>query len=53
MPDVVVFAQNVEHVSKVASLCNQNKVPLVAFGLGTGLEGGINALKVCWRLCRI
>ena len=46
MPDVVVFAQSVEHVSQVAALCNKHVVPLIPFGTGTGLEGGINALKV-------
>ncbi|KAK7114731.1 probable D-lactate dehydrogenase, mitochondrial isoform X1 [Littorina saxatilis] len=45
LPDAVVFAQSVEHVSKVAKLCNDNVVPLIPFGSGTGLEGGINALK--------
>ncbi|XP_059146329.1 probable D-lactate dehydrogenase, mitochondrial [Physella acuta] len=45
MPDVVVFAESVEHVSKVLKLCNDNKVPVVPFGSGTGLEGGVNALQ--------
>ncbi|KAK7498890.1 hypothetical protein BaRGS_00009982 [Batillaria attramentaria] len=45
MPDVVVFAQSVDHVSKVVKLCNDTGVPLIPFGSGTGLEGGINALK--------
>ncbi|KAK0041448.1 D-lactate dehydrogenase mitochondrial [Biomphalaria pfeifferi] len=44
-PDVVVFAESVEQVSKVAKLCNENKVPLIPFGSGTGLEGGVNALS--------
>ncbi|XP_025115448.1 probable D-lactate dehydrogenase, mitochondrial isoform X2 [Pomacea canaliculata] len=43
LPDAVVFAQSVDHVSKVAKLCNDNGVPLIPFGSGTGLEGGINA----------
>lgn len=46
LPDIVAFAENVEHVSRVASLCNENGVPLIPFGSGTGLEGGVNALKV-------
>lgn len=52
MPDVVVFANSVEEVSKVAQLCNKHKVPLIPFGSGTGLEGGINAIKggVCLDL---
>ncbi|WAR12916.1 LDHD-like protein [Mya arenaria] len=44
-PDIVAFAESVEHVSKVASLCNEHGVPLIPFGSGTGLEGGVNALK--------
>lgn len=45
-PDIVAFAENVEHVSRVAKLCNENGVPLIPFGSGTGLEGGVNALQV-------
>ncbi|GFS20019.1 lactate dehydrogenase D [Elysia marginata] len=45
MPDVVVFAESVDHVSKVSKLCNDTKVPLIPFGSGTGLEGGVNALQ--------
>ena len=33
-------------MSRVASLCNENGVPLIPFGSGTGLEGGVNASKV-------
>ncbi|KAL8618070.1 hypothetical protein ACOMHN_044640 [Nucella lapillus] len=44
LPDVVVFAQSVDHVSHVAKLCNQHCIPLVPFGTGTGLEGGVNPL---------
>ncbi|XP_076448799.1 putative D-lactate dehydrogenase, mitochondrial [Babylonia areolata] len=45
LPDVVVFAQSVDHVSEVARFCNTHKVPLIPFGSGTGLEGGVNAIK--------
>ena len=45
-PDVVAFAESVDHVSQVARLCNDNGVPLIPFGSGTGLEGGINAIQV-------
>ncbi|KAL4235278.1 hypothetical protein ACF0H5_006916 [Mactra antiquata] len=44
-PDVVAFAESVDHVSQVAKLCNDNGVPLIPFGSGTGLEGGINASR--------
>lgn len=48
-PQVVAFAESVEQVSGVARLCNEHRVPLIPFGSGTGLEGGINAIKVLYR----
>lgn len=48
-PQVVAFAESVEQVSGVAQLCNEHRVPLIPFGSGTGLEGGINAIKVWYR----
>ncbi|KAL5021434.1 hypothetical protein ScPMuIL_000589 [Solemya velum] len=45
MPGVVVFAQSTEHVSQIAKLCNDNEIPLIPFGTGTGLEGGVVATK--------
>ncbi|XP_005108354.1 probable D-lactate dehydrogenase, mitochondrial [Aplysia californica] len=45
LPDVVVFAESVQHVSEVSKLCNDNVVSLIPFGSGTGLEGGVNALE--------
>lgn len=47
-PQVVAFAESVEQVSGVARLCNEHRVPLIPFGSGTGLEGGINAIKVLY-----
>ncbi|KAK3085218.1 hypothetical protein FSP39_000122 [Pinctada imbricata] len=44
-PEVVAFASSVDEVSAVARLCNEKRVPLIPFGSGTGLEGGINAIK--------
>ena len=37
----VVFPETNEEVSKVLSLCNKYKVPVVPFGTGTSLEGNV------------
>ena len=42
----MAFASSVDQVSGVARLCSDNGVPLIPFGSGTGLEGGVNAIKV-------
>ena len=44
--DVVVWPESTEQVSAVATLCYGNGVPMVPFGTGTGLEGGVNAMEV-------
>ena len=44
--DLVVWPENKEQVSEVAKLCNDNCIPLIPFGSGTGLEGGVVAKKV-------
>ena len=44
--DLVVWANNKEQVSQVARLCNDHVIPLIPFGSGTGLEGGVVAVKV-------
>ena len=44
-PDVVVFAQSTEEVSKIVKICARHKVPLIPFGSGTGLEGNVVALR--------
>ena len=37
----VVFPETNEEVSKILSLCNENKIPVVPFGTGTSLEGNV------------
>ena len=37
----VVFPETNEEVSKILSLCNKNKIPVVPFGTGTSLEGNV------------
>ncbi len=44
LPDAVVFAHSTEEVAAAVSLCNQYKVPVIAYGTGTSLEGHILAL---------
>lgn len=45
-PDVVVFPQCVEEVSALAKVCHKHLLPIIPFGTGTGLEGGVSAVKV-------
>uniref|UniRef100_A0A8C0JJL3 Probable D-lactate dehydrogenase, mitochondrial n=1 Tax=Canis lupus dingo TaxID=286419 RepID=A0A8C0JJL3_CANLU len=51
-PDVVVWPQNVEQVSRLAALCYSQGLPIIPFGTGTGLEGGVCAVQggVCINL---
>ncbi len=42
-PDAVVFPQNTADVQHVVRLCAEHRVPVIAFGTGTSLEGQINA----------
>jgi D-lactate dehydrogenase (cytochrome) len=42
-PDAVVFATSTEEVQEVVRLCAAHRVPLIAFGTGTSLEGHLNA----------
>ncbi|XP_060784211.1 probable D-lactate dehydrogenase, mitochondrial [Neoarius graeffei] len=51
-PDIVVFPQCVEEVSELAKICYRHQLPIIPFGTGTGMEGGVNAVKggVCFSL---
>lgn len=40
-PSAVVMASSTEEVSKVLAYCNDERIPVVAFGAGTSLEGHI------------
>ncbi len=42
-PDAVVFPQSTEDVQQIVRLCAAARVPVIAFGTGTSLEGQVNA----------
>ena len=43
MPDAVIMATSEEDVQDAVRICAEYKVPVIPFGTGTSLEGGINA----------
>jgi FAD/FMN-containing dehydrogenase len=46
LPDAVVFPEKFEQISKLLQICNREKIPVIAYGAGSGLEGGVNAIHV-------
>ena len=42
-PDAVVFPHTTEEVRQIVRLCAAHRVPIIAFGTGTSLEGQVNA----------
>jgi D-lactate dehydrogenase (cytochrome) len=42
-PDAVVFPQSAEDVQTIVRICAAHGVPVIPFGVGTSLEGQINA----------
>jgi D-lactate dehydrogenase (cytochrome) len=42
-PDAVVLPQTTDDVQRIVRLCAAERVPVIAFGTGTSLEGQINA----------
>ncbi|WP_425086758.1 FAD-binding oxidoreductase [Stappia sp.] len=42
-PDAVVFAHSTEEVAEAVRICAEHKVPVIAFGTGSSLEGHVNA----------
>jgi D-lactate dehydrogenase (cytochrome) len=42
-PDAVVYPQSTEEVQDIVRICAERRVPVIAFGTGTSLEGHVNA----------
>ena len=44
-PDAVIFPKNSNDIKKIVDLCSEYEVPIVPYGVGTSLEGGVCALS--------
>jgi D-lactate dehydrogenase (cytochrome) len=42
-PDAVAFPQSAQDVQEIVRICATRRVPVIAFGAGTSLEGHVNA----------
>ena len=51
-PDAVVFPKSTDEVAEIVRLCGRHKTPVIPYGVGTSLEGGIGAVNggVCLDL---
>ena len=54
-PDCVVFPLSNDEVAAIARLCHEHRVPIIPFGTGTAVEGGVVAIHggVCVDLSRM
>jgi D-lactate dehydrogenase (cytochrome) len=43
-PDAVAFPRSTEEVAQIVQICAQHRLPVIAYGTGTSLEGHIAAL---------
>lgn len=44
-PDAVAFARTTAEVSEIARICSRHRLPIIPFGAGTSVEGGVLALR--------
>lgn len=44
LPELVVFAESTQDVADCVAICSRHRVPVIPFGVGTSLEGHVNAL---------
>jgi D-lactate dehydrogenase (cytochrome) len=44
-PDAVAFPRSTEEVSAIVRICAAQKIPVIAYGTGTSLEGHVAALR--------
>ena len=44
LPDAVVFPQSTEEVAAIVKICAGQRTPIVPFGMGSSLEGHVNAI---------
>ena len=55
LPDAVAFPESVEEISEIVRTCSKYTVPIVPFGTGTAVEGGIIAIQggICIDMSRM
>ncbi len=54
-PDAVIFPESTDEVVEIVNLCRKSRTPIIPFGVGTSLEGHLNAPSggVCLDFARM